>query len=201
MVVVGGGVSSQRSLHSPRDILSVLPPGKSSFPPGVFSLLSPHKCSHFFWGCLTLVTPRVRRPYTPPHPVVWLQVELSDGTAHTITDAYAGKEYIIQVAAKDNEIGTWSDWSVAAHATPWTEEPRHLTTEAQAPGEPAPWAPSCSSRDLEHLLQGSPQSVWLPHSRRSVQPLLFLVLAVWTLPVGASGWRGPLCALGKQRAA
>ena len=40
--------------------------------------------------------------------VVWLQVELSDGTAHTITDAYAGKEYIIQVAAKDNEIGTWS---------------------------------------------------------------------------------------------
>lgn len=63
-------------------------------------------------------------------------MELSDGTAHTITDAYAGKEYIIQVAAKDNEIGTWSDWSVAAHATPWTEEPRHLTTEAQAPGEP-----------------------------------------------------------------
>ncbi|MXQ93527.1 hypothetical protein E5288_WYG001871 [Bos mutus] len=63
----------------------------------------------------------------------WQHVELSDGTAHTITDAYAGKEYIIQVAAKDNEIGTWSDWSVAAHATPWTEEPRHLTTEAQAP--------------------------------------------------------------------
>lgn len=70
--------------------------------------------------------------------MVWLQVELSDGTAHTITDAYAGKEYIIQVAAKDNEIGTWSDWSVAAHATPWTEEPQHLTTEAQALGEPAP---------------------------------------------------------------
>ncbi|XP_029776477.1 ciliary neurotrophic factor receptor subunit alpha isoform X4 [Suricata suricatta] len=63
----------------------------------------------------------------------WQHVELSDGTAHTITDAYAGKEYIIQVAAKDNEIGTWSDWSVAAHATPWTEEPRHLTTEAQVP--------------------------------------------------------------------
>ncbi|XP_072462379.1 ciliary neurotrophic factor receptor subunit alpha isoform X1 [Notamacropus eugenii] len=63
----------------------------------------------------------------------WQHVELSDGTTHTITDAYAGKEYIIQVAAKDNEIGTWSDWSVAAHATPWTEEPRYLTTEAQAP--------------------------------------------------------------------
>lgn len=83
--------------------------------------------------------------------MVWLQVELSDGTTHTITDAYAGKEYIIQVAAKDNEIGTWSDWSVAAHATPWTEEPRHLTTEAQAPGEPLPlalWpAPCTSSRE------------------------------------------------------
>ncbi|CAI5787944.1 ciliary neurotrophic factor receptor subunit alpha [Podarcis lilfordi] len=61
----------------------------------------------------------------------WQHVELSDGTTHIITDAYAGKEYIIQVAAKDNEIGTWSDWSVAVHATPWTEEPKHLTTEAQ----------------------------------------------------------------------
>ncbi|KAF7240033.1 Ciliary neurotrophic factor receptor subunit alpha, partial [Varanus komodoensis] len=60
-----------------------------------------------------------------------LKVELTDGTSHIITDAYAGKEYIIQVAAKDNEIGTWSDWSVAVHATPWTEEPKHLTTEAQ----------------------------------------------------------------------
>uniref|UniRef100_A0A3Q0QQN9 Ciliary neurotrophic factor receptor n=1 Tax=Amphilophus citrinellus TaxID=61819 RepID=A0A3Q0QQN9_AMPCI len=27
------------------------------------------------------------------------------------------------VAAKDIEIGTWSDWSVAVHATPWIEEP------------------------------------------------------------------------------
>nr|KAF6314317.1 ciliary neurotrophic factor receptor [Myotis myotis] len=71
--------------------------------------------------------------YRPLIQDQWQHVELSDGTAHTITDAYAGKEYIIQVAAKDNEIGTWSDWSVAAHATPWTEEPRHLTTEAQAP--------------------------------------------------------------------
>ncbi|XP_044299979.1 ciliary neurotrophic factor receptor subunit alpha [Varanus komodoensis] len=61
----------------------------------------------------------------------WQHVELTDGTSHIITDAYAGKEYIIQVAAKDNEIGTWSDWSVAVHATPWTEEPKHLTTEAQ----------------------------------------------------------------------
>ena len=83
-----------------------------------------------------------------PHPVVWLQVELSDGTAHTITDAYPGKEYIIQVAAKDNDIGTWSDWSVAAHATPWTEEPRHLTTEAQAPGEPVPAPCACGQRAL-----------------------------------------------------
>ncbi|KAM6188207.1 ciliary neurotrophic factor receptor subunit alpha-like [Sarcoramphus papa] len=61
----------------------------------------------------------------------WQHVELSDGTSHTITDAYAGKEYIIQVAAKENDIGMWSDWSVAIHATPWMEEPKHLTTEAQ----------------------------------------------------------------------
>ncbi|OCT98934.1 hypothetical protein XELAEV_18011165mg [Xenopus laevis] len=61
----------------------------------------------------------------------WQHVELSEGTSHTITDAYAGKEYIIQVAAKDYEIGTWSDWSVAAYATPWTEEPKYITTESQ----------------------------------------------------------------------
>ncbi|XP_038600329.1 ciliary neurotrophic factor receptor subunit alpha isoform X3 [Tachyglossus aculeatus] len=61
----------------------------------------------------------------------WQHVELSDRTSHTITDAFAGKEYIIQVASKENDIGTWSDWSVAAHATPWTEEPQPRSTEAQ----------------------------------------------------------------------
>nr|XP_043868848.1 ciliary neurotrophic factor receptor subunit alpha [Solea senegalensis] len=58
----------------------------------------------------------------------WQHVELSDSTSHTITDAYAGKEYIIQVAAKDTDIGTWSDWSVAVHATPWIEDPLPITS-------------------------------------------------------------------------
>ena len=61
-------------------------------------------------------------------------MELTDTTRHTILDAYAGKEYIIQLAAKDMEIGTWSDWSVAVHATPWMEEPSvpiTSTTEAE----------------------------------------------------------------------
>ena len=31
--------------------------------------------------------------------VLAVQVELSDSTSHTITDAYAGKEYIIQVTS------------------------------------------------------------------------------------------------------
>ncbi|XP_064814684.1 ciliary neurotrophic factor receptor subunit alpha-like, partial [Oncorhynchus masou masou] len=63
----------------------------------------------------------------------WQHVELSDSTAHTITDAYAGKEYIIQVASKDMEIGTWSDWSVAVHATPWMDKPQQIpsTTEQE----------------------------------------------------------------------
>lgn len=144
------GVSSLRCLHSPTGIFSMSPdsPREVFIPPsGVFTLLSPEAFS------LPLgvphspdsqgsIPPPTSHPH--PHPVVWLQVELSDGTAHTITDAYAGKEYIIQVAAKDNEIGTWSDWSVAAHATPWTEEPRHLTTEAQSPGELPPPPPTPS---------------------------------------------------------
>ncbi|XP_029023941.1 ciliary neurotrophic factor receptor subunit alpha isoform X1 [Betta splendens] len=61
--------------------------------------------------------------YRPLIREQWQHVELSDSVSHTITDAYAGKEYIIQVAAKDTEIGTWSDWSVAVHATPWIVNP------------------------------------------------------------------------------
>ncbi|XP_023997382.1 ciliary neurotrophic factor receptor subunit alpha-like [Salvelinus sp. IW2-2015] len=76
----------------------------------------------------------------------FLVVELSDSTAHTITDAYAGKEYIIQVAAKDMEIGTWSDWSVAVQATPWMDEPKQITsTTEQEPlldTTPSPAPPS-----------------------------------------------------------
>lgn len=134
------------SLCSFRNFLTILflPQGSPFFLKGGSSFFSPLKYSQFLWGCLTPLTPRT--PY--PHPMVWLQVELSDGTTHTITDAYAGKEYIIQVAAKDYEIGTWSDWSVAAHATPWTEEPRHLTTEAQAPGEPPLCPAPCSLSGL-----------------------------------------------------
>uniref|UniRef100_A0A8C2KKT0 Ciliary neurotrophic factor receptor n=1 Tax=Cyprinus carpio TaxID=7962 RepID=A0A8C2KKT0_CYPCA len=79
---------------------------------------------------------------TPP------DVELSDSTSHTITDAYAGKEYIIQLAAKDMEIGTWSDWSVAVHATPWMEEPKPITstTESDIIPETTPGPPSAAPR-------------------------------------------------------
>ncbi|XP_060685218.1 ciliary neurotrophic factor receptor subunit alpha isoform X1 [Hemiscyllium ocellatum] len=51
----------------------------------------------------------------------WQHVEVTDVPFHTITDAYMGKEHIIQVAAKDSEVGTWSEWSKAVHATPWTQ--------------------------------------------------------------------------------
>ncbi|XP_046716301.1 ciliary neurotrophic factor receptor subunit alpha [Silurus meridionalis] len=78
----------------------------------------------------------------------WQHVELSDSISHTITDAYVGKEYIIQLAAKDMEIGTWSDWSVAVHATPWTEDPKPITstTEADLPIETTPSAAPPSPR-------------------------------------------------------
>lgn len=82
-------------------------------------------------------------------------MELSDSTSHTITDAYVGKEYIIQVAAKDMEIGTWSDWSVAVHATPWTEEPKPITstTEVDLPiGEPHQTPQSMDSFTLHHVV-------------------------------------------------
>ncbi|XP_042191764.1 ciliary neurotrophic factor receptor subunit alpha [Callorhinchus milii] len=61
----------------------------------------------------------------------WQHVEVTDVTFHTITDAYAGKEHIIQVAAKDNEAGTWSEWSKAVRATPWTQMPVDPETETK----------------------------------------------------------------------
>lgn len=38
---------------------------------------------------------------------------------------------VCQVAAKDTEIGTWSDWSVAVHATPWIEDPLPITSTTE----------------------------------------------------------------------
>ncbi|RVE65607.1 hypothetical protein OJAV_G00118110 [Oryzias javanicus] len=75
--------------------------------------------------------------YRPVIREQWQHVELSESTSHIITDAYAGKEYVIQVAAKDTEIGTWSDWSVPFHATPWIEDPLPITstTEVDTPTE------------------------------------------------------------------
>ncbi|XP_015195682.2 ciliary neurotrophic factor receptor subunit alpha [Lepisosteus oculatus] len=93
----------------------------------------------------------------------WQHVELSESTSHTITDAYAGKEYIIQVAAKDTEIGTWSDWSVAIHATPWMEQPVQITstTEAESIAETTPSpAPASAEPRLGNPLGGSSSLAW-----------------------------------------
>ncbi|XP_055065072.1 ciliary neurotrophic factor receptor subunit alpha [Misgurnus anguillicaudatus] len=79
----------------------------------------------------------------------WQHVELSDSNSHTITDAYAGKEYIIQLAAKDMEIGTWSDWSVAVYATPWMEELKPITSTIDSdiiPTTTTPSPPSAAPR-------------------------------------------------------
>ncbi|KAG5841502.1 hypothetical protein ANANG_G00200200 [Anguilla anguilla] len=88
--------------------------------------------------------------YRPLIREQWQHVELSDSTSHTITDAIAGKEYIIQVAAKDTEIGTWSDWSVAIHATPWMDEPKQVISTTEAEGivetSPSPAPPSPKPR-------------------------------------------------------
>lgn len=130
---------------------------------------------------------------SPPHCCP--QVELSDGTSHTITDAYAGKEYIIQVAAKDNDIGTWSDWSVAVHATPWTEEPKHLTTEAQITGETPSSSTVCphSGGGPGVMAEGPPclASASLFHSQRDT-PSTWGILQPFTLhfaPTHGSGSR------------
>ncbi|XP_018606405.1 ciliary neurotrophic factor receptor subunit alpha isoform X2 [Scleropages formosus] len=103
--------------------------------------------------------------YRPLIREQWQHVELSDSTSHTITDAYAGKEYIIQVAAKDMEIGTWSDWSVAVHATPWMEEPKQITstTEAEVIVETTPSAaPPSAEPQLSAAVDGCSTLVWSP---------------------------------------
>lgn len=95
-------------------------------------------------------------------PTDW-QVELSDSTSHIITDAYAGKEYIIQLAAKDMETGTWSDWSVAVHATPWMEEPKPITSTTESDIIPGTLAPS-----TVHPLFAFVGPQWSPVSRQTV---------------------------------
>ncbi|XP_057176522.1 ciliary neurotrophic factor receptor subunit alpha [Triplophysa rosa] len=94
----------------------------------------------------------------------WQHVELSDSTSHIITDAYAGKEYIIQLAAKDMETGTWSDWSVAVHATPWMEEPKPITstTESDIIPETTPGPPSAAPRAGEPIAACS-TLLWSTH--------------------------------------
>ncbi|KAK2888474.1 hypothetical protein Q8A73_019922 [Channa argus] len=91
--------------------------------------------------------------YRPLIREQWQHVELSDSTFHTITDAYAGKEYIIQVAAKDTEIGTWSDWTLPQLR--WTLFPR-LGPPPYPPPKPhkrlnLQWAELPGSSHLSHL--------------------------------------------------
>lgn len=46
-----------------------------------------------------------------------------------------------QVAAKDTEIGTWSDWSVAVHATPWIVNPVPSTPTTEVDSVPGTLQP------------------------------------------------------------
>ncbi|XP_041915878.1 LOW QUALITY PROTEIN: ciliary neurotrophic factor receptor subunit alpha [Alosa sapidissima] len=94
----------------------------------------------------------------------WQHVELTETTRHTITDAYAGKEYIIQLAAKDMEIGTWSEWSVAVYATPWWYEPKPITstTEAEVIIENCSTTPP-SAKPEHRLAAGVPALFSSPH--------------------------------------
>ncbi|XP_016092170.1 ciliary neurotrophic factor receptor subunit alpha-like [Sinocyclocheilus grahami] len=43
------------------------------------------------------------------------------------------------------EIGTWSDWSVAVHATPWMEEPKPITSTTESDIIPG----SVAAKDME----------------------------------------------------
>lgn len=113
--------------------------------------------------------------YRPLIREQWQHVELSDSTSHTITDAYAGKEYIIQVAAKDTEIGTWSDWSVAVYATTWIGE---ITSPPEVdPVIPAKTSPSSVPSSK------APQKAEPPVGRAARVLTLFSPLLLGMLPL------------------
>lgn len=42
------------------------------------------------------------------------------GRSHTITDAMPGVQYLIQLRAKEEYDGQWSDWSTPVNARSWT---------------------------------------------------------------------------------
>ncbi|KAL7393467.1 hypothetical protein ABVT39_011273 [Epinephelus coioides] len=46
--------------------------------------------------------------------------DIRDRRSHTITDALAGVEYRIQVRAREEYDGQWSEWSEPVHASSWT---------------------------------------------------------------------------------
>ncbi|XP_044131133.1 interleukin-11 receptor subunit alpha [Bufo gargarizans] len=68
---------------------------------------------------------KFRLQYRPVLHMLWSTVETAN-LSDIITDAFMGMEHIVQVSARDFlDAGNWSEWSVEARATPWTntEEP------------------------------------------------------------------------------
>uniref|UniRef100_A0A3Q1BQC4 Ciliary neurotrophic factor receptor n=1 Tax=Amphiprion ocellaris TaxID=80972 RepID=A0A3Q1BQC4_AMPOC len=51
--------------------------------------------------------------------------------SQSINQSTNQSKFMYRVAAKDTEIGTWSDWSVAVHATPWIEDPLPITSTTE----------------------------------------------------------------------
>uniref|UniRef100_A0A3B4XV93 Fibronectin type-III domain-containing protein n=1 Tax=Seriola lalandi dorsalis TaxID=1841481 RepID=A0A3B4XV93_SERLL len=73
------------------------------------------------------------------------QVMLIKGSrSHTIKDAMPGVQYLIQLRAKDEYDGEWSDWSIPINASSWTG----THTYVLGPGN----APSPGPVELSHAL-------------------------------------------------
>lgn len=52
-------------------------------------------------------------------------LEMKNQFSDTITDVLPGIDYVIQLRARDEFDGVWSDWSAAVCARSWTGECRH----------------------------------------------------------------------------
>lgn len=60
--------------------------------------------------------------YKPVISINYQTVTAYERNRHTITDAQAGQEYMVQVRTKDEYDGQWSDWSEPQYGRSWIED-------------------------------------------------------------------------------
>ncbi|XP_008285957.1 interleukin-6 receptor subunit alpha [Stegastes partitus] len=110
-------------------------------------------------------------------------VEDVNRRSYTITDAMPGVEYLIQLRARDEFDGQWSNWSSPFSARSWTAESTlmddaattMLSDTAEGTGSGAEWDFDVSPTEPDAVLEVSPHVLWIS----AVFAFLSVILAAY----------------------